>query len=741
MSTIDCSELKSISIDGKEVGILKINNKQVYCGYTFKDVKLDLGSEFKILSIYDNKVSGYIDDEVNKILTMKSYDLNTGRLIKSLVHDYGADFSSGIPEIYEIKSYWLNTKLGNGFFYIVTYLVPQASGGNDAYFTDIYDLNNYVYNFPYTSVDRSRPRIAVYYSSKYFCYIIHRIVINGTVLRCCEWQEGLEYTYNYSYKKGDWSTYANTLTGISTGCSGEYVILTGTDLNDSSKEVVFYHGMSNLPVKVVRCGGTESSPIYSGTPVYWTSTKWVGNVSNSSYVKINYRTGYILLENGYLCRSDNATSVFGVQIPSGYKPILNGITDTYLSSYLYDDAIIYLYKESDNCIYKLQQGVLTQLGEANIQTGDSLLSYDKQYRADLATGKIYYFNHSLQNEEPPEPEPVITFQTLKLDLGADKRIVYISSTRVFSYSVEESNSTYTLTLYINSLSDGSLIASKVCPGTGAVQQVKSYGLNYFVCKREASSTTSNIYKVDVINDEVTDIGVVNNNAVIGYSSGTYTSGMTVTYFNGNTVTALGLGYSPIRTFTKNFSTDTNWTGYCTNIRRIIPGSQYASIQGVDKNNSNQTYYFHMYYDDGSSSAHHGSGVDPGFDIDVSPYWSSPDGKYGFEYCNNNTLRCVELSYANSSVSLAFSNQDCCPLIFGSYGASFAEMSVYLYRKSDNCIYRQSEFKYGMYKCERLGAVDNEVLLSQKLGDRFIMSADKNYWADTETGKIYYFPIL
>ena len=47
----------------------------------------------------------------------------------------------------------------------------------------------------------------------------------------------------------------------------------------------------------------------------------------------------------------------------------------------------------------------------------------------------------------------------------------------------------------------------------------------------------------------------------------------------------------------------------------------------------------------------------------------------------------------------------------------------------------------MYKCERLGAVDNEVLLSQKLGDRFIMSADKNYWADTETGKIYYFPIL
>ena len=52
-----------------------------------------------------------------------------------------------------------------------------------------------------------------------------------------------------------------------------------------------------------------------------------------------------------------------------------------------------------------------------------------------------------------------------------------------------------------------------------------------------------------------------------------------------------------------------------------------------------------------------------------------------------------------------------------------------------------EVRYGMYKCERLGAVDNEVLLSQKLGDRFIMSADKNYWADSETGKIYYFPIL
>ena len=355
-------QMKSITFNGKTVVSATWNGHPVFPNADFKTVKLNLGSSFHILGIYDNVVAGYTVS--NNVYTCKTYNLNTGAQLTSF--NWG-DVSTSSGQNAKIRAFYRDnagTYGYKGFIFMTAYFDPLF---NTWPWTAWKESGTDIYGGVFTGPSTGKIDL---------CY-------SGTL-------------------------YDNVYAAFING-SNKYLYFDGINLNSSNYFSSSYEFYPSVPASVV----TKISDIHAEgdfvecvfpnlnyNPVYYSTagfsirdrSPYTGYGAGGGNTYSFYDPCWTLNYGYFIGIFNNGSSLYiggtGTAYDSAYKPISQGAIPN--SGYT-GFTTVYLYKSSDHSIYKLESGTYTKLGETIATSGVSMLDNTKKYRADLATGIIYHF--------------------------------------------------------------------------------------------------------------------------------------------------------------------------------------------------------------------------------------------------------------------------------------------------------------------------------------------------------------
>ena len=345
---IEFNRMLSLNINGKAIKEMSLGNEPIFPPIDFKTLKLDLGSSFHILGIADGVVAGYTIS--GDTYTLKTYNLNTGSLLTSFDITFGSNTTWR-----KVKAFWAEHPVyGKEFVFGYSYAADMMgtiswywyfkhSDGSSVWngFSNGMDLG-----CAYDSSSGSYKCFAVNYSGK-------NLTVGGVDL-----STGSSGTFSYSYTVNN--QYVTQIQAIQV--SGQMVILKCDNTNLSSNP--------NLYGVLWNCSNYITTNIWSNVAFV---DSWTDYGTNDGC--------FLMLGSGiyYLFKNIDLISPFSIN--TAYTVIKNGV----------DNNKVYLYKSSENAIYKLENGTYTKLGDAVSGSGTSMLDNTRKYRADLSTGKIYYF--------------------------------------------------------------------------------------------------------------------------------------------------------------------------------------------------------------------------------------------------------------------------------------------------------------------------------------------------------------
>lgn len=411
MSQISLNDLADFSINGKAVKKLNVRGKRAFPPISFSTLKLDLGSNYHIVAVYDGdginpgKVASYVVNSSIKT-TLYVHNLETGEVITSKE----VSTSKGLGYV---KAYYME----DAFWFVVVYRYTRWSS-TLSYMSVFCPEEDFTASnlIDFGTTDTSLFSVGAYKQSG-SCYIYGTdIAYSGSSTN----GRLLEYKlFNVTTRTAASldSLGLKTVSAFTDYCDGsvrpirvmalgKYVYLTAKNKNNANQVYIFsvYYQTNGTYSSMTRehLGSTSTYPgtdpgYTDGFGSYWS---FYMNTSDSAHTY-----GIVKYDDLSICSGYRPTPPYGVKskLTRGEGILIENGVDTTAGSAssvtLMLNAKIYLFDFVGHCFLRqIGDGPLVKLGNASpdisydqLDEGQLKLSYNMGYLADSATGKIYYF--------------------------------------------------------------------------------------------------------------------------------------------------------------------------------------------------------------------------------------------------------------------------------------------------------------------------------------------------------------